>query len=144
MRAGPPGCALDRSSLAVRRPPAQAPHRRVDPRFRYTYRMCMQEKVGKSRARLVRKQLMLTSEQNARLKRVAAATSRSEGELVREAVDDWLSRQEADDQNWKDAWRQAAGIWADRDDLDEFYAERRAARGRRRDRMNKLMRGGRE
>jgi predicted transcriptional regulator len=104
----------------------------------------MQEKVGKSRARLVRKQLMLTSEQNARLKRVAAATSRSEGELVREAVDDWLSRQEADDQNWKDAWRQAAGIWADRDDLDEFYAERRAARGRRRDRMNKLMRGGRE
>ena len=103
--------------------------------------MCMQEKVGKPRARLVRKQLMLTGEQNAHLKRIAAATSRSEGELVREAIEHWLSRQEADEQDWKDAWRQAAGIWADRDDLDEFYAERRAARGRRSDRINRLMRG---
>ncbi len=106
--------------------------------------MCMQEKVGKPRARLVRKQLMLTGEQNTRLKRIAAATSRSEGELVREAIDEWLSRQEADEQDWKDAWRQAAGIWADRTDIDEIMAERRAARGRRRDRINKLMRGGRD
>jgi hypothetical protein len=104
----------------------------------------MQEKVDKRPRRMVRKQLMLTGEQNAELKRIAAATSRSEGELVREAIDDWLSSEKADEQNWKDAWRQAAGIWADRDDLDEFYAELRAARGRRRDRMNRLMRGGRE
>src|SRR5687767_10230491 len=106
--------------------------------------MCMQERVGKPRARLVRKQLMLTGEQNTRLKRIAAATSRSEGELVREAIDAMLRKLEAEDEDWKAAWRQAVGLWADRDDIDEIMAERRAARGRRRDRINKLMRGGRD
>jgi predicted transcriptional regulator len=105
--------------------------------------MCMQEKVGKRRARLVRKQLMLTGEQNAHLKRIAAATSRSEGELVREAVDDWLSRQKAEQEDWKAAWRQAAGLWADREDIDEIMAERREARRLRRERMNARTRGGR-
>jgi predicted DNA-binding protein len=104
----------------------------------------MQEKVGKPRARLVRKQLMLTGEQNTRLKRIAAATSRSEGDLVREAIDALLRKLETEDEDWKAAWRQAEGIWADRTDIDEIMAERRAARGRRRDRINKLMRGGRD
>jgi predicted transcriptional regulator len=103
----------------------------------------MHEKVGKPRARLVRKQLMLTGEQNAHLKRIAAATSRSEGELVREAIDEWLSRQKAEEEDWKAAWRQAAGLWADREDIDEIMAERREARRLRRERMNARTRGGR-
>ena len=99
----------------------------------------MQEKVGNARARMVRKQLMFTGEQNAELKRIASATSRSEGELVREAVDDWLSRQKAEQEDWKAAWRRAAGLWADREDIDEIMAERRE--GRRL--MNARTRGGR-
>jgi hypothetical protein len=101
----------------------------------------MQEKVDKRARRMVRKQLMLTREQNAELKRIAAATSRSEGELVREAVDDWLPRQKAEQEDWKAALLGLAGLWADRDDLDDFYAELREGRRRRRERMNRLMRG---
>ena len=88
---------------------------------------------------MVRKQFLITSELNSRLKALAALRSRSEGDLVREAVDDWLARQQAEDEDWKAAWQQAAGIWKDRTDLDEFYAERRARRARRRDRRIELM-----
>jgi predicted transcriptional regulator len=101
----------------------------------------MQDKVDKRPRRMVRKQLMLTGEQNARLKRIASATSRSEGDLVREAVDDWLTRQEAEQEDWKAGLLGLAGLWSDRDDLDDFYAELREGRRRRRERMNRLMRG---
>ena len=107
----------------------------------YTYPMCMQEKVEKRARRMVRKQLLLTREQNAHLKRIAAATSRSEGELVREAVDDWLSRQQEETEDWRAHLLSLAGMWADRDDLDDFYAELREQRRQRRERMNRLMRG---
>jgi predicted DNA-binding protein len=87
----------------------------------------MQETRGKKTPRMVREQLMLTPEQNAHLKRIATATSKSEGELVREVIDHWLAKQAADVEDWKAAWRQAAGMWADRTDIDELMAERRAA-----------------
>ena len=90
---------------------------------------------------MVRKQLLISQEQERRLKALAAAKSRSEGDLVREAVDEWLVRQSAEEQDWKDAWRQAAGMWKDRSDLDAFYAERRERRRQRREHMNKLMAG---
>ena len=88
---------------------------------------------------MVRKQMLLTPEQNRQLKSLAVASSRSEGALVREAVDLWLSRQQAEQADWKAHWRQAAGMWKDRSDLDQFYAEQRRRRRVRRERMNKLM-----
>jgi len=73
----------------------------------------------------VRKQLLLTSEQCRHLKAIAATTRRSESELVREAVDGWLAKQAAADEDWKAAWRQAAGMWEGRDDLDEIMTRAR-------------------
>ena len=102
----------------------------------------MQETVPKPK-RMVRKQLLLTPEQNQRLASIAAATERPESEIVREAIETWLAKQAAGDEDWKAAWRQAAGMWKGRTDLDAFYAERRERRRQRRERMNQRMAEGR-
>ncbi len=107
----------------------------------YTYALCMQDRSSKASTSKVRKQLLLTREQNASLKAAAAATSRSEGDLVREAIDQWLASQKADEDDWKNGLRQLCGMWKDRTDLDELYAEQRRKRAEHRDRMNRRMRG---
>ena len=91
--------------------------------------------------RLVRKQLLITQEQNRRLKTLAAASARPAAELVREALDAWLATQKAGEDDWKAGLMSVAGMWKDRTDLDAFYAERRKRRAERRDRMNRRMRG---
>lgn len=94
--------------------------------------------------KMIRKQFFITAEQNRKLKARAAATGVAEAELVRAGIDRELddNKAAAAKGDWKDAWRQAAGMWADRDDLDEFYANRRKRRGRRREKTQKLMRDG--
>ena len=84
---------------------------------------------------MVRKQFLLTPEQNARLRAEARASGVSEADIVREGIDLALARTHADTDAWKSAWSQAAGIWADRGDIDEFYEERRRARVSRRQRL---------
>ena len=82
----------------------------------------MQEKVHHTTKRSVRKQVQLTPDQSRRLKAAATAAARSEGELMREAIDDWLARQTPQDEaDWQAAWRQAAGMWEARDDLDDLF-----------------------
>ena len=92
--------------------------------------------------KMVRQQLFITAEQKRRLKARAAATGKSEGEIMRRGIDreldDKFAKAEGD---WKDAWRQAFGMWKDRDDLDELYADRRKRRRTRRQRVQKLARG---
>ena len=90
-------------------------------------------------ARLVRKQILISADQSRRLKARAAATARSEGELVREAVGDWLDRHNEQADDWKRGLRQLRGMWKDRKDIDEFYAQNRERRRLRRERMNRLM-----
>jgi hypothetical protein len=93
-------------------------------------------------SKMVRKQLFITAEQNRRIKSRAAATGRSEGEIIRRGIDRELEDKAAEAQgDWKEAWRQAFGMWKDRDDLDEFYAQRRRLRRKRRQKMQKLVRG---
>ena len=101
----------------------------------------MQERAPKSASRLVRKQVLITPEQSERLRTLRAATGRPETEMVREALDAWLAAQKAGEEDWKAAWQQACGMWKDRTDLDEFYAERRKRRAERRNRINRRMRG---
>ena len=92
--------------------------------------------------KMVRKQLFITADQNKRIKSRAAATGKSEGEIIRRGIDRELEDKAAEGAgDWKDAWRQAFGMWKDRDDIDEFYAERRTRRRKRRQRMQKLIRG---
>jgi predicted metal-dependent peptidase len=92
--------------------------------------------------KMVRQQLFITAEQKKRLKARAAATGKSEGEIMRRGIDRELDDKPTEAEgDWKDAWRQAFGMWKDRDDLDEFYANRRKLRRKRRQRVQKLARG---
>ena len=92
--------------------------------------------------KMVRQQLFITAEQKKRLKARAAATGKSEGEIMRRGIDRELDDKAAEaGGDWKDAWRQAFGMWKDRDDLDEFYANRRKRDGQRMERIRKQMRG---
>ena len=92
--------------------------------------------------KMVRQQLFITAEQKRRLKARAAATGMSEGEIIRRGIDRELDDKSAEAEgDWKDAWRQAFGMWKDRDDLDEFYANRRKRDNRRMERIRKQMRG---
>ena len=93
--------------------------------------------------KMVRKQLFVTAEQKRRLQTRAALTGLSEGEIIRRGIDRELEDKSAEKQqgDWKDAWRQAFGMWKDRDDLDEFYADRRKRDSQRMERVRKQMRG---
>ena len=92
--------------------------------------------------KMVRTQVFITAEQKRKLKARAAATGVAVAELIRAGIDRELENNSAQaESDWKDAWRQAAGMWKDRDDLDEFYAERRKQRRKRRERLQRAMRG---
>ena len=92
--------------------------------------------------KMVRQQLFITAEQKKRLKARAAATGKSEGEIMRRGIDRELDDKAAEAEgDWKDAWRQAAGMWADYDEIDEIIAERRKRGKQRMDRIRKQMRG---
>lgn len=92
--------------------------------------------------KMVRQPLFITAEQKRRLKARAAATGKSEGEIMRRGIDRELDDKSAEAEgDWKDAWRQAFGMWKDRDDLDEFYADRRKRDSQRMERVRKQMRG---
>lgn len=92
--------------------------------------------------KMVRQQLFVTAEQKRRIKTRAALTGMSEGEIIRRGIERELAETtSADEGDWKDAWRQAFGMWKDRDDIEEFYEERRRRRRRRREKVGKLIRG---
>jgi hypothetical protein len=92
--------------------------------------------------KMVRQQLFVTSEQKRRIKRRAALTGMSEGEIIRRGIDRELEQETSSgDGDWKNAWRQAFGMWKDRDDIEEFYANRRKHDRQRMDRVRKQMRG---
>jgi hypothetical protein len=81
-------------------------------------------------------QVFLTEDQLAALKRVARATGRKQSEIIRRGVE--LAVDEAKavaEPDWKAAILSAAGIWKDRDDLDELYAD---LKQRNRERMDRL------
>lgn len=82
-------------------------------------------------------QVFLTDDQFNALRRAAKATGRKQSEIIRRGVD--LAVKEADEQpaaDWKTALLGVAGIWKDRDDLDELYTD---LRQRSRERLERLM-----
>ena len=92
--------------------------------------------------KMVRKQMFISGEQNRRIKARAAATGKSEAEVIRRGIDRELDDKTAEAEgDWKDAWRQAAGIWKDYDEIDELMLRRRKRRRNRRVETLKLMRG---
>jgi hypothetical protein len=83
---------------------------------------------------MVRTQAHITVGQKRSLRKRAALTGMSEAEIVRRGIERELEQPlpVAEDDDWKDAWRQAFGMWKDRDDIEVLYAERRERRRKRR------------
>lgn len=82
---------------------------------------------------MVRTQVYLTEEQDRGLKQLAASSGRKQSELIREAVEGYLAERKPKD--WREALEAVRGMWADRDDLDELYADLRAEVEERVDRL---------
>jgi predicted DNA-binding protein len=73
---------------------------------------------------MVRAQIYLTDEQKLQLERLATASGKKQSEMIREAIDGYLAEREPKD--WKEAFEAVRGMWAHRDDLDDFVGDLRA------------------
>jgi predicted transcriptional regulator len=65
---------------------------------------------------MIRTQIYLTEEEHSGISELAKSTSRSQSELIRQAIDEYLTRKKPEDKLAK--IRQAKGIWKNRTDLD--------------------------
>ena len=72
---------------------------------------------------MVATQVYLTPEENRALQDLARRTGRSEGELIRDAIDAMLAR--SGEPSRRARMREACGLWRDRRDLPDFAALRR-------------------
>lgn len=72
---------------------------------------------------MIRTQIYLTDEQYQSLQRLVRRTGKSRSELIRNAVDHFLTRQNIKS---KQGLRAAAGIWAKRKDLPDFLLNRKS------------------
>jgi Arc/MetJ-type ribon-helix-helix transcriptional regulator len=87
---------------------------------------------------MVRTQVYLTEEQERGLKGLAETSGRRQSELIREAIDRLLAENRPKD--WRAALEAVRGMWADRADLDELYADLRAEVEDRLDRSSECTR----
>lgn len=84
---------------------------------------------------MIRKQFFIDAAASARLKRVALLRGVSEAVFIREAIHQKLTADYAAEAEWKGQWQQAlkgiSGVWADRDDMQEFVRDLRRGGSRR-------------
>ena len=81
-----------------------------------------------------RTQIYLDEHQTAELDKRARQQGTTRSHLIREAVEKYLTP-DWDPEAFKVALANIAGMWADRDDLDEIYGSMRAADRRRLERL---------
>lgn len=70
-----------------------------------------------------RTQIYLTQEQSRAVEAIAARRGQTKSEVIRTAINRFLAENLASER--RALMRQAAGIWADRDDLPQFFEELR-------------------
>ena len=68
-----------------------------------------------------RTQIYLTDEQHEELKSLADRLGKKQSELIRQALDSYLEKRRID--GWREAVDNIAGIWADREHIQEEMAE---------------------
>ena len=71
-----------------------------------------------------RTQIYLTREERKALRTLAERDSKSQSELIREAIDRYIV-DELKEVDAAEILEKTFGIWADRDDLDSFFEELR-------------------
>lgn len=76
-------------------------------------------------------QVFLREEQKSALRSLAARTGRKQSDLIRMGVDLVIEQAGREQADWRSALHEAAGMWADRTDLDAFDRDFRAAARRR-------------
>ncbi len=86
----------------------------------YTYPVCMQERVQKPQ-RMVRKQILITTDQSRRLKARAVETGLPETELVRRGIELALTAEQNDPDDWRDGLKR---FLAEGEPLGQDFAER--------------------
>lgn len=65
---------------------------------------------------MVRTQIYLTEEEHAGISVLAKATNKRQSEIIRQAIDEYLTRKKPEDKLAR--IRKAKGIWKDRSDLE--------------------------
>lgn len=82
---------------------------------------------------MVRTQVYLTEDQDRGLKRMAATSGKKQSELIRAAIEEYLAERRPKD--WREALEACFGMWADRDDLDDFVPNLRREADQRLERV---------
>jgi predicted transcriptional regulator len=69
-------------------------------------------------------QIKLTDDNRHKVDDLARRTGKTPEAIVNEAIGQFEPKA-VSKQDWREAWRQAAGMWKDRDDIPELMAELR-------------------
>lgn len=91
----------------------------------------MQERAPPKPQRMVRKQILITPDQNRRLKARAKAGGVTEAEIVRQGVELALAAGTAADEEWRAGLDRLAGAWIERGDMQTFVRDLRKGGDRR-------------
>ena len=80
-------------------------------------------------------QVFLRDDQKEQLKAIAARTGTKQSELIRRGVDMVIETTLKEQADWKNAWQQAAGLWKNRDDIEDIITDNRGQLNARLDRL---------
>ncbi len=80
-------------------------------------------------------QVFLREDQKEQLNAIAVRTGTKQSALIRRGVDLVIEATLKEQADWKSAWKQASGLWKNRDDLDAVITENRTQLNARFDRL---------
>lgn len=82
---------------------------------------------------MIRAQIYLTKQERQKLTMLAHETGKSQSELIRDAIDQFIEKRQALKQDKLTILREVKGLWANRDDLPDFKKLRKEFDNRHQD-----------